>query len=197
MHAPEHDPEFDGPDFETGEALRYRRPAGESAQDSWPDSWPDEVPDRPPAAAADRPGAGAGAGRSRLAALVRGPRARPLLIAAGVLLLLLALGITWYVDPTNRARRELAQANQRILDKQREVDDARRLLERRIAELRAVRAEADVYATVYRGVLEREGKRGEKPTAPLDATANAPAGAPSGGAAAGGEVALPPVAPRP
>lgn len=92
------------------------------------------------------------------------PRARPatqrrgLIAALAALLLLLLVAAAWYGDDTNRARRELGAANERIADKQREVDDARRLLERRLAELRAVRAEADVQATVYRGVLEREGR---------------------------------------
>ena len=116
--------------------------------------------------------------RSPLASVLRSPRGRPLLFALGALLLLLLIAVVWYGDPANRARRELSAANARIVDKQREVDDARRLLEQRLVELRAVRAQADVQATVYRGVLEREGR-------PVRDTI-----------AVGGEVTLPPVAPN-
>lgn len=96
--------------------------------------------------------------RSATGSLFSGPRARPLLLGLAGLLLLVVVFAVWYGDPTNRARRELSQANERILERQRAVDDARRLLEQRLAELRAARAEADVQATVYRGVLEREGR---------------------------------------
>ena len=116
--------------------------------------------------------------RSSFDAFVRSPRGRPLLLALGALLLVLLIAVVWYGDPTNRARRELSAANERIVEKQREVDDARRLLEQRLVELRAVRAQADVQATVYRGVLEREGR----PTRDT--------------VAVGGEVLLPPVAPN-
>ncbi len=96
--------------------------------------------------------------RSPFDAVLRSPRGRPLLLALGALLLLLLVAVVWYGNPENRARRELTEANARIVEKQREVDDARRLLEQRLVELRAVRAQADVQATVYRGVLEREGR---------------------------------------
>jgi hypothetical protein len=115
--------------------------------------------------------------RSSFESVLRSPRGRPLVVALGALLLLLLLAAVWYGDPANRARRELSAANARIVEKQREVDDARRLLEQRLVELRAVRAQADVQATVYRGVLEREGR-------PVRDTM-----------VVGGEVALPPVAP--
>lgn len=117
-------------------------------------------------------------GRSSFESALRGPRNRPLLLALGALLLLLLIAVVWYGDPTNRARRELGEANARIVEKQREVDDARRLLEQRLVELRAVRAQADVQATVYRGVLEREGRPVVRDTTVV-----------------GGEVMLPPVAP--
>jgi hypothetical protein len=104
---------------------------------------------------------------------------RGLIAGLAALTLLLLVAAAWYGDDTNRARRELSAANERIADKQREVDDARRLLERRLAELRAVRAEADVQATVYRGVLEREGR-------PVVAESTTVAG----------EVLLPPQAPQ-
>jgi hypothetical protein len=181
MHAPEHDPDY--PEYTTGEALRYRRPVDESYDPHEAHGTHDGSDGR----AARRP-----APTTPLGRLLYGPRARPLLLAGALLILALAAGLVWYVDPTNRARRELAQANQRILDKQREVDDARRLLERRLAELRAARADADVYATVYRGVLEREGKAGQ---APLDAAAS-PAGVSGAPSTAAGEVTLPPVAPQ-
>jgi hypothetical protein len=118
-----------------------------------------------------------------------------------VLLLLLVVAVAWYADPTNRARRELAQANARIQEKQQELDDARRLLERRLAELRAARAEAEVYATVYRGVLEREGRADQADAAPPNTTVGAAPAAratnvPITSSAATGEVQLPPVAPR-
>lgn len=115
--------------------------------------------------------------RSAFESVLRSPRGRPLILALGALLLLLLMAAVYYGDPTNRARRELSAANERIADKQREVDDARRLLEQRLVELRAVRAQADVQATVYRGVLEREGRPVRDTTV------------------VGGEVVLPPVAP--
>ena len=115
---------------------------------------------------------------SPMESVLRSPRGRPLLLALGGLLLLLLLAVVWYGNPENRARRELTQANARIVEKQREVDDARRLLEQRLVELRAVRAQADVQATVYRGVLEREGR-------PVRDTV-----------VVGGEVELPPVTPN-
>ena len=116
--------------------------------------------------------------RAPIDAVLRSPRGRPLLLALGALLLLLLVAAVWYGSPENRARRELTEANARIVEKQREVDDARRLLEQRLVELRAVRAQADVQATVYRGVLEREGRPIVRDTT-----------------AVGGEVMLPPVAP--
>ncbi|GLC25428.1 hypothetical protein [Roseisolibacter agri] len=115
--------------------------------------------------------------RSPIDSVLRSPRGRPLLLALGALLLLLLIAVVWYGNPENRARRELTEANARIVEKQREVDDARRLLEQRLVELRAVRAQADVQATVYRGVLEREGRPVVRDTM-----------------AVGGEVVLPPVA---
>ena len=115
--------------------------------------------------------------RSSFESVLRSPRGRPLLLALGALLLLLLVAVVWYGNPENRARRELTEANARIVAKQREVDDARRLLEQRLVELRAVGAQADVQATVYRGVLEREGRPVVRDTM-----------------AVGGEVLLPPVA---
>ena len=129
--------------------------------------------------------------RSPLQGRLRDPKQRALLLGAAALLVLLIAVVAWYGSPTNRARRELAAANASIVDKQREVDDARRLLERRLAELRAVRAQADVQATVYRGVMEREQR-------PEEASPGTMPGTSSGTVTStvGGEVLLPPVAPN-
>jgi hypothetical protein len=101
------------------------------------------------------PGAPRAAKRSPLAELLRDPRRRMLLVAAAALAVLLAVVTLWYGDPTNRARRDLAQANERIVEKQRQVADARRLLAERIAELRAAQAEAEVRATRYQSAIDR------------------------------------------
>jgi hypothetical protein len=189
MHAPEHRHADHGQDLAAGEELHYRRPVGDPTRDDWSHEQfeaahaaaydADEASGRPTATVGARP--------------PRDARTRTLLLAGAVLLLLLVMGVAWYADPTNRARRELAQANERIQQKQQELDDARRLLERRLAELRAARAEADVYATVYRGVLEREGRAEQADAAPLDATAGP---LPTTRTSAAGEVQLPPVAPQ-
>ena len=86
---------------------------------------------------------------------LRDPRRRLMLIAGAALLVLLVVLVAWYASPTNRARRALAAANQKIVDKQHEVQDARRLLAQRIAELRAAQAEAQVEVTRYQGALDR------------------------------------------
>ena len=194
MHAPEHHPDH-GPDQTAGEELRYRRPVLDSTRESWDH-------DQFEAAHAAAYDADHAPARPAAAHPSRSTRMRSMLLAGAVLLLLLVVGVAWYADPTNRARRELAQANERIEEKQQELDDARRLLERKLAELRAARAEAEVYATVYRGVLEREGRADQTDAAPLDATVGAAPAAratnvPSTRSAAAGEVQLPPVAPQP
>ena len=86
---------------------------------------------------------------------LRDPRRRLLAAAAAALLLVLIVVGTWWANPTNRARRALAAANEHILDKQRDVIDARRLLTQRIAELRAAQAEAQVQVARYQAALDR------------------------------------------
>jgi hypothetical protein len=86
---------------------------------------------------------------------LRDPRHRLTLLAGAALLILLVVATAWYASPTNRARRALAAANQKIIDKQHEVIDARRMLAQRIAELRAAQAEAQVEVTRYQGALDR------------------------------------------
>jgi FtsZ-interacting cell division protein ZipA len=79
---------------------------------------------------------------------LREPRNRQLLIILGVIVLaLLLLAAIWSTSGTRGAKHDLASANERVADKQREVDEARRTLDQKLAELRAVRAEADVQAT--------------------------------------------------
>lgn len=109
--------------------------------------------------------------RSPFDGLLADPRRRLLLLGAVAALLVLAIVGLWYGDPTNRARRELAGANERIVEKQREVADARRRLAEKVAELRAARAEADVQATRYRGIVERATRPAQLDTAALDTTA--------------------------
>lgn len=79
---------------------------------------------------------------------LREPRNRQILIIVGVVLLaLLIMAALWQRSGTRGAKRDLASASGKVADKQREVDDARRVLEQKLAELRALRAEADVQAT--------------------------------------------------
>jgi FtsZ-interacting cell division protein ZipA len=79
---------------------------------------------------------------------LRDPRNRQLLIILGIVIMaLLLLAALWSTSGTRGAKHDLASANERVVEKQREVDEARRTLDQRLAELRAVRAEADVQAT--------------------------------------------------
>ncbi|MBA3670930.1 MAG: hypothetical protein H0W68_02755 [Gemmatimonadaceae bacterium] len=86
---------------------------------------------------------------------LRQPRNRQLLIIIGaaVLGLLIILAI-WQSTGTHGAKRDLASASDRVAEKQKEVDDAQRLLDQRIAELRAARAEALAQATKLGGVVD-------------------------------------------
>ncbi|GAC1646988.1 MAG: hypothetical protein NVS4B3_00340 [Gemmatimonadaceae bacterium] len=90
-------------------------------------------------------------------AALRDPRnRRTLIIAGGVLLVVLLLLAIWYGTGTNRAKHDLASANDRVTAKQHEVDDARITLDQKIAELRAAKAEADAEATKLGGAIERD-----------------------------------------
>lgn len=71
---------------------------------------------------------------------------RMLLIGAGALLALLLLLALWFGNSSQRAQNDVRRANDRVVEKQREVDGARRKLEEKLAELRQVRAEADAQA---------------------------------------------------
>ena len=85
------------------------------------------------------------------------PRNRQLLIVIGVVILslLTALAI-WQSSGTHGAKRDVAAANDKVMDKQKEVADAQRVLDQKIAELRALRADADVQATKLGSVVERQ-----------------------------------------
>jgi F0F1-type ATP synthase membrane subunit b/b' len=88
-------------------------------------------------------------------AALRTPQNRRLLIILGASLLALLLVLAlWQSTGTRGARRNLAGATERVAEKQREVDEARRQLEAKLAELRAVRAEADVEATRLGGAVD-------------------------------------------
>lgn len=64
-------------------------------------------------------------------------------IGAGlVLYAVVAIGMLWNGSGVRGAARDARAASERVRIKQREVDDALRLLERRLAELRAAREEA-------------------------------------------------------
>lgn len=91
----------------------------------------------------------------RMPAALRDPRRQLLLAGSALLLVVLVVALSWWANPTNRARRALAAANEHVLDKQRDVIDARRLLQQRIAELRAAQAEAQVQVTRYQAALDR------------------------------------------
>ena len=85
------------------------------------------------------------------------PRNRQLLIVIGVVILslLTALAI-WQSSGTHGAKRDVAAANDKVMDKQKEVADAQRVLDQKIVELRALRADADVQATKLGSVVDRQ-----------------------------------------
>jgi len=84
-------------------------------------------------------------------------RHRNLLIVVGLALLALLVAIAvWRNSGTRGAKNDFASANERVLAKERAVDDARRLLDQRIAELKVVRAEADVQAARLGNRVEQQ-----------------------------------------
>jgi FtsZ-interacting cell division protein ZipA len=84
-------------------------------------------------------------------------RNRNLLIIAGLALLALLLAIAvWQNSGTRGAKNDFASANEKVVAKEREVEDARRLLDQRIAELKVVRAEADVQAAKLGNKVEQQ-----------------------------------------
>lgn len=84
-------------------------------------------------------------------------RHRQLYLLIGVALLaLLLIAVVWQTSGTHGAKRDLASANEQVAQKQKEVADAQRLLNQKIAELRAAQAEADVQATRLNGAVSRE-----------------------------------------
>jgi FtsZ-interacting cell division protein ZipA len=94
---------------------------------------------------------------SRGAHALTDPRNRQILIIAGlaILALLLALAI-WQSTGTRDAKHDFASANDKVLAKEKEVADARHTLEQKIAELRVVRAEADVQAARLGNAVEQQ-----------------------------------------
>ena len=84
-------------------------------------------------------------------------RNRNLLIIAGLALLALLLAMAvWKNSGTRGAKNDFATANEHVVAKEREVDEARRLLDQRIAELKVVRAEADVQAAKLGNRVEQQ-----------------------------------------
>ncbi len=88
---------------------------------------------------------------------LREPRNRQLLIIVGVVILALLVALAiWQTSGTHGAKRDLANANDKVASKQAEVDDARRVLDQKLSELRVVRAEADAQATKLGGEVARD-----------------------------------------
>ncbi len=85
------------------------------------------------------------------------PRNRQLLIVVGVVILALIVALAmWQNSGAHGAKRDVAAANDKVMDKQKEVADAQRVLDQRIAELRALRADADLQATKLGSVVDRQ-----------------------------------------
>jgi hypothetical protein len=82
---------------------------------------------------------------------------RQLLLVVGVaiLALLLALAV-WQTTGTRGAKHDFANANDKVVAKEREVEAARRTLNQKIAELRVVKAEADVQAAKLGNAVEQQ-----------------------------------------
>jgi hypothetical protein len=84
-------------------------------------------------------------------------RNRQLLIIIGLATLALLLAfLVWQNTGTRGVKQDFASANDKVLAKEREVEEARRTLDQRIAELRVVRAEADVQAARLGNKVEKE-----------------------------------------
>ena len=84
------------------------------------------------------------------------PRNRQLLIIIGVVLLALLIALAiWQGNGTNRAKRDVEVANGKVIDKQKEVEDARRVLDQKLAELSALQAGAVVEATKLGSEVDR------------------------------------------
>lgn len=88
---------------------------------------------------------------------VRQPQNRRLLIIIGaaILALLLVLAI-WRMTGTQGAKRDLSAANDKVVAKQKEVDDALRTYQQRVAELRALHANAEAQATKLDGAIDQQ-----------------------------------------
>jgi FtsZ-interacting cell division protein ZipA len=96
-------------------------------------------------------------GRSRGAHALTDPRNRQLLIIAGLALLALLIALAiWQSSGTRDAKHDFASASGKVVAKEKEVADARRTLEQKIAELRVVRAEADVQAARLGNAVEQQ-----------------------------------------
>lgn len=84
-------------------------------------------------------------------------RNRQLLIILGVVIIALIVGFAiWQTTGTHGATRDVAAANARVAEKQKEMNDARRVLDQKVAELRVLRAEAEVQATKLGSTLDRQ-----------------------------------------
>ena len=83
-------------------------------------------------------------GRGRAAAM-RNPRTRQLLLIAGLALLALLVAVAvWSSTGTRGAERSLRAAAGDVQEHEKKVEEARQLLEQRLAELQEARAEAVV-----------------------------------------------------
>ena len=88
---------------------------------------------------------------------VRQPQNRRLLVIIGVAILALLLVFAiWRMTGTAGAKRDLSVANDKVVAKQKEVDDALRNYQQRVAELRALHANADVQATKLNGAIDQQ-----------------------------------------
>ena len=84
-------------------------------------------------------------------------RKRQLTIIVAVTLLALLAGLAiWQTTGTHGATRDVAAANAKVSDKQKEVEEATRVLDQKVAELRALRADADAQATKLGGTIDRQ-----------------------------------------